>query len=150
MSAHLSSKQISQWMAGDRMPETERHLQECAHCVAEITRLETVLAGFRSSVIDWSAHPHNTEIRERLTRAKGGNQFTGRIMVRWKLAAAVLVVILAVPICININDRHRKEEALQADIRLWEEVNDQVSRTVPSSMEPLMNLIAWEPDSIEK
>ena len=55
-----------------------------------------------------------------------------------------------VPICKDSSDRRREAEALEADVRLWEEVNAQVSRSVPAPLEPLMKLVAWEPDAVEK
>ena len=54
------------------------------------------------------------------------------------------------PICKDSSDRRREAEALEADVRLWEEVNAQVSRSVPAPLEPLMKLVAWEPDAVEK
>jgi hypothetical protein len=61
-----------------------------------------------------------------------------------------LAVVLVVLIGNNLRNRHHAAEAFRADVQLWEEVNVQISRPVPVSMEPLVNLIAWESDPGEK
>jgi hypothetical protein len=149
MSAHLSSEQISKWIAGDRTPDADRHLQECIQCSSEIARLKTVLAEFRSSVVAWSALQKNAEAPERWAISKPRRKFVHSIL-HWRLAAATLVVIAIVLTGKNISDRHRKAAEFQADVQLWEEVNAQISRPVPASMEPLMNLIAWDQESGNK
>ena len=149
MRAHLSSEQISRWMAGDRTPDADRHLRECARCAAETARLKTLLAEFRSSVIAWSALQKGAEAPERWTPLEHRRRFTSGVL-RWKLAAAALAIAVIVPICKNSSDRRREAEAFEADVRLWEEVNAQVSRSVPAPLEPLMKLVAWEPDAVEK
>ena len=149
MSAHLSSEQISRWMAGDRNPDADKHLQECEQCAAEIARLKMLLGEFRSSMVAWSAIHKDAEVPERGIPTEHRRRLVGG-MLRWKLAAAALTVVLAVLIWKDFSDRHRAAEAYEADVRLWEEVNTHISRPVPSPMEPLMKLIAWEPDTIEK
>jgi hypothetical protein len=149
MSTHLSSEQISRWMAGDRNPDAEQHLRECAQCAAEIERISTVLSEFRSSAIAWSASRKGAEIPGRWMPRAHRRRFS-RGGLRWKLAAATLTVVLAGSIWKNFSDRHREEEALEADARLWEEVNTHISRPVPAPMEPLMKLMVWEPDTVEK
>ena len=149
MSAHLSSEQISRWMAGDRTPEASQHMRECAHCAAEAARLGALLGEFRSSVIAWSAV-------QKGAAAPGGWMPPGhrgrsaRGALRWALAATALALMVTVPICKNASDRRREAETFRADTRLWEEVNAQVSRPIPAPLEPLMKLVAWEPSTDQK
>jgi hypothetical protein len=150
MSAHLSSEQISNRIAGESNPDAERHIQECPQCAKEIDRLKALLGSFRLSVIEWNALQKGAKAPAHWMQIEHRRQFVGGPL-RWKPAVAALIIVLAVPIWKNINDRHREVvEAFEADVRLWEEVNDRISRPVPSSMEPLMNLVVWEPDSVEK
>jgi hypothetical protein len=149
MRAHLSSERISRWMAGDRAPDEDQHLRECAQCAAETARLKALLAEFRSSVIARSALQKGAEAPEPWTPPEHRPRFTSG-MLRWKLAAATLAIAIIVPICKNSSDRRREVEAFEADVQLWEEVNAQVSRPVPSPLEPLLKLVAWEPDAVEK
>lgn len=148
MSAHLSSEQISRWMAGERAPEVERHLRECARCAAEIARLKGLLAEFRSAVVATSARQKGAEAPARWKLLEPRRRMSS--MLHWKLAAAALAIAVIVPICKNSSDRRRQMEAFEADIRLWEEVNAQVSRPVPTPLEPLMKLVVWESDAVEK
>ena len=148
MMAHLSSEQFSRWIAGDRNPDAEQHLQECAQCAAEIVRMQTLLEEFRFSVIAWSELQKDAEASERWTPPQYRKSKSSVLI--WKFAAATLVIALAVVLIFkNYNDRRREIEAFQADVKLWEEVNTQVSRPIPAPLEPLMNLIAWEPDAVE-
>ena len=47
MSGHLSSVEISEWLAGIRASDAERHLAECAVCAAELERAGTPAATHR-------------------------------------------------------------------------------------------------------
>jgi hypothetical protein len=149
MSTHLSSEQISKWMAGDNNSDAGQHLKECPQCAAEIARMQSLLSAFRSSVIEWNTLQGNAKAPERWMPSQHRLRFAGNMM-RWKLAAAMLVLILGILVWKNHNDRRREAAAFEADIRLWEEVNSHISQPVPSPMAPLMNLVAWEPDAIEK
>ena len=54
MSQHLSSREVSQWMIGERTPQQEQHVCQCPECGAELARMEAALALFRGSVRHWS------------------------------------------------------------------------------------------------
>ncbi len=144
MRGHLSSTQISRWIAGDRNPADEQHLRECAQCSTEMARMDALLTEFRSSVVAWSAlhqdagAPNRWQALERRPRYAGGALW-------WKLAAAAISIAVAVPIVKHSCDLRREAEAYRADIQLWEQVNNQISRRVPAPLEPLMKLVAWEP-----
>ena len=56
MNQHLSSEQISRWIAGERSPREERHARECPQCRAELERLENAFSLFRDSGRRWSDH----------------------------------------------------------------------------------------------
>jgi hypothetical protein len=149
MSTHLSSEQISRWMAGENNSDADRHIKECPECAAEIARLQSLLGAFRSSVIAWNTLQRNADPPSHWMPAKHHRQVAGGIL-RWKLAAATLVIVLAVSVWKNHSDRRHAAEVFEADVRLWEEVNSHISQPIPSPMAPLMNLVAWEPEFIEK
>ena len=71
-------------------------------------------------------------------------------MLRWKLIAAALVIAFAVPLWINLKERRSQPVAIDMDAQLLEEVNASISRSAPASLEPLMQLIACEPDAAAK
>jgi periplasmic protein TonB len=59
---HLSSEQISNCLMGATTPEEKQHTRECRACRAELERLETALARFRSSVRQWSEENEHTHV----------------------------------------------------------------------------------------
>jgi hypothetical protein len=62
---------------------------------------------------------------------------------RWILATAALSVLVAAPVYWNARQQRDAEQA-KADQLLLERVHAGLSRTVPASMEPLMQLISTE------
>jgi hypothetical protein len=56
MNRHLSSKQLSKWVIGERSPEEDRHARECPRCRGELERLESAFSLFRDSGRRWSDH----------------------------------------------------------------------------------------------
>jgi hypothetical protein len=143
MSPHLSSRQISRWMTGERTPQQELHVRECPECGAELARMEASLALFRGSVRHWSDGQRRAEppaIGSLLTARRG----FGMRPMRWALVAAALLVLAAVPVYRNAQDRQRRAEMARADALLLEQVDAEVSRAVPRPMEPLVKLVSWD------
>jgi len=133
MNEHLSPDQISQWMAGQSSPHVLEHGHECPECAAELARLRDLLALFRGSVVQWTAESQAARKPEPARR---------RLRVqplRWAVSAALLLVVAAIPVY-----RQRQSDRAKADELLLEQVDAEVSRTVPSPMEPLTKLIAWQ------
>jgi hypothetical protein len=56
MNRHLSEDDISRWVSGERLAETERHLRECQQCAAELDETQKAFALFRESGRQWSDH----------------------------------------------------------------------------------------------
>lgn len=124
-------------------------MSECAPCNAEAVRLSSPVSEFRSAVTAWSALQKGSTPPAMWKPLERRVRHISRYL-RWQIAAAALVLAVAVPICRNAGQRQRAAEAFRADSRLWEEVNVQVSRPVPSPLEPLMNLVEWEPQAGSK
>ena len=137
---HLNSEDICRWMAGERDAEEQRHVRECSQCGAQVARLDGALKRFGGLVREWSAAQPGAQ-------APGGWRADRRWRVRplrWSLAAGVIVVLAAIPVWKNARDRGVAEEAARADATLMEQVDVQVSRTVPVTLEPLVSLVEWE------
>src|SRR5271170_5941992 len=64
---HLSSEQISEYLAGVLTPEQEVHAHECPQCGARLAHLESSLSHFRSSV-------RNLKETQSMTRMYSGNE----------------------------------------------------------------------------
>ena len=136
MSQHLSSQEISQWMTGERTPQQEQHVRECPECGAELARMEAALALFRGSVRHWS----EGQVRVPRPLAPGPRP----LPMRWALVTATLLLLAAIPVYRNVQDRQRQAEAARADALLLEQVDAEVSRAVPRPMEPLVKLVSWD------
>ena len=54
MNQHLSSEQISRYLAGDATLEEAVHARKCTVCSSQVARLSSPLSLFRSAVRDWS------------------------------------------------------------------------------------------------
>lgn len=130
MKSHLSSEQICKWLAGERGYEEQPHLHACPDCRAEVEQFQNALIGFRNS-LEQSPVPAVSYSRTRQT------------LPRWILATAALALIVAAPAYWNARQQRAAEQA-KADELLLERVNASLSRSVPASMEPLMQLISKE------
>ena len=140
---HLSSEDMGRWVAGERGAEQDRHLRECSLCGAEVARLEGALARFGGAVREWSEAQPGAQVSGawRADRVAPKGRAVG---LRWGLAAVALVVLAAIPQWKSMRDRQAAEAAARADDILMEQVDAQVSRTVPVTLEPLVNPAAWE------
>src|SRR5262245_13138129 len=143
MTNHLSSEQISMWIAGDATAEQRQHVHECEECGGEIARLQTALGNFRGAVSLW-AERENAAPGIQCVAAPRRPQ---RLFRRWAAAVAAAGVLAVIPLYRNLEERARQAEAEQAarnaqDALLMERINFQLSRTAPASFEPLVNLVS--------
>ncbi|MBZ5674028.1 MAG: hypothetical protein LAP61_07255 [Acidobacteriia bacterium] len=130
MNSHLSLEEIYQWLSGERREEVEEHFHECPACEAEMQQFQNALAGFRIS-LEQSPVPAVSYSRARQT------------LPRWVLATAALALMVVAPVYWNARQQRAAEQS-KTDELLLERVNAGLSRTVPPSMEPLMQLISKE------
>ncbi len=56
MNQHLSEDEMAQWLSGERLAGTKRHLRECPQCTAEVAATERTFALFRESSHQWASH----------------------------------------------------------------------------------------------
>jgi anti-sigma factor RsiW len=128
MNRHLSPEQISEWMIGQKTPELEEHLGRCPQCAAEVDKIQAPLAMFRGAVREWSGHQVATPVKR-----------SGVLWLRVAATAAVLVVLVV----IGIDGANRRAAGIaRQDDALLEQVQTQVSRSVPAPMEPLYDLMS--------
>jgi hypothetical protein len=130
MTSHLSSEHFCRWIAGDRGESEARHLRECPACQAELEQFQSALAAFNHSLEQCPAPPI------RLGRVP-------QTLPRWIMATAALSLIVAAPVYWSARQQRDLEQA-KTDQLLLERVHAGLSRTVPASMEPLMELITTE------
>jgi len=142
MNQHLTSEQISNWLAGERTPQQESHLRECPVCAGEVARIQTTLQSFGATV-DRLSEQQMRGAPQSVRQLAAVRPQTTRPL-RWALAVAALSIAVGLPFYERtMNERHRQEMA-KADAALLEQIDAEVSRAVPAPMEPLIDLVAWD------
>jgi anti-sigma factor RsiW len=150
---HLSAWEQEEYIlnqgAEQQDPQVLRHLAECVACRSEVARLERGVAIFRSAAVDWSAqclatrpqHLQSVPLRK-----------LHIIAMRWSFAAAVPLVLLLLALLpfhlFHLSGPQVTHPPIQisaaqiSDDALLEQVDEQVSVAVPSSMESLTHLVS--------
>jgi anti-sigma factor RsiW len=139
MIAHLSTEQLSECILGQPSPLVSRHVQQCTVCREELANFQEALGSFRGAVRTWSQE----EAHRALAVPAQGPQARS-LMASRQLAWALLIAAVFVIASFVVPARNGKSEA-QSDAVLLNQVDTQVSRTAPSSMEPLMKLVGQRP-----
>jgi len=142
MNQHLSSEQIARWMAGERTPAEEQHARQCPECGAELARMEAALSLFRGSVRAWSEQSI-AQPQAAWKPAPVAHRW-GLQPMRWAVACVVVLMLAAIPLYRNASEKQRQAELAKADAALLEQVDAEISRAVPATMEPLAKLAAWD------
>ena len=144
MKPHLSSHQIAQWIAGEKTPSMEGHLAGCLACAAEVERVAGPLALFRTSV------------RALAEQQMGPVRFVAPVESRWRLtvplrwritlATAAAMAVAAIPVSRHFRPVEHPAVAIAtphvSDEALLRQVESEISRSVPATMEPLANLMS--------
>jgi hypothetical protein len=130
----LTAEQIAQWIAGERPAEAALHVAGCGRCRQEVAHFEDVLAQFRSS-----ARSVNVPLPVLRTRRSP-------MWPRWVAVAAAALLVL-VPV---YRDRRERERAAieREDAQLLQQVDTEISRAVPGSMDPLVKMVSWNSGSM--
>jgi hypothetical protein len=130
MNEHLTSRQISEFVAGLAGPAIGEHLHQCEACRSEVERFNETLGLFRQSVRQWSAEREQPHPAMR-THRKVTLQHLG-----WTAAlAACLIAGLAIP-----HDKGVKPAPAlptMSDAELLVQVDRDLSEAVPPSMLPI-------------
>jgi hypothetical protein len=115
------SRQDELWLDG--------HLADCAACARYEHEIEGVVRGIKAFAFDidpCASDRAETTITSRFVKPQP--------KLRCVVAAAVFLVVAAVPLYKNLRDVQRDK----ADALLMEEVDNRVRRVVPSALEPLL------------
>ena len=141
MSGHLTSIEISEWLAGIRGADAERHVAECAGCAAELKRAGEPFAQFGAAARAWAAA--ETPVPRVGAVALAARHRRRVVAMRLALAAAAALLIAA-PV---YRQHQRAIETARQDEALLEQVQAEVSRSAPEPMQPLEQLVAWNSPS---
>ena len=142
MSYHLSAQQQSEWLMGDRPWPVRRHLSACELCRLEIASMESAIGGYRALVRNWSA----SETRKSALQPRV-RQFSLKEVAfwSWMATAATLICLFAVHLVMSPKSvQTAGADPVMTDATLLQEVDRQLSRTVPGPMQPLSTVISWK------
>ena len=140
---HLSPWEQEEYVLGQRAPENLRHLSECAGCRAAVARLEHGVAIFRGAAVEWSSECLAARPQRLISAGRG----LPALALRWAFAAVLPVVLLLIAL-VSFHPSSPPHPASQiSDDALLEQVDEQVSVEVPSSMESLTHLVSTESNS---
>jgi anti-sigma factor RsiW len=145
MTNHLSAWEQEEYVLDQRTPQMLHHLADCADCRAAVAQLEHGVAVFRNAAVDWSAECLAARPRQLQFAAM---RRLSTPAIRWAIAAVVPLVLLLLLALIPVHySRPAHPTAQITDDALLEQVDEQVSVAVPSSMESLTHLVSTESSS---
>jgi len=133
---HLSSEQLSECIFGQPDPWIMQHAGKCPACRTELEQMREALSEFRGTIRRWSEHQAQAAlaIDSRPPESRS-----------WIVAHQLALALALAAVCILASFVWRGGEKASAnDAVLLNQVDAEVSRAVPSSMEPLMKLVAQE------
>jgi anti-sigma factor RsiW len=144
---HLSAWEQEEYVLNQgteqQSPQVLRHLAECAACRSAVARLEHGVAVFRSAAVEWSSECLATRPQRQLSVSM---RRLPAVAMRWAIAAIIPLVLLVLAFLpFHLTRPRVAHPALQtSDDALLEEVDEQVSVAVPSSMESLTHLVSTQ------
>jgi hypothetical protein len=134
---HLTSEQLSQWIAGSRTQEQEQHVCECAQCAAAVAKTEGLLLEFRGAYRQWGDAQFSSPVARPVVRHHS-------MWLRAALAAA-LVIGIAIPAGQKLyQNRVDQQQVSIDDDALLTQIQADVSRSVPASLKPLADVSGSE------
>jgi anti-sigma factor RsiW len=150
---HLSAWEQEEYILNQgteqQSPQVLRHLAECVACRDEVARLEHGVAIFRSAAVEWTSQCLATRTQQLQTFPLRRFSISA---VRWTFAAVVPLVLLLLALLplhlFHFSSPQVSRPVVQisaaqnSDDALLEQVDEQVSVAVPSSMESLTHLVS--------
>ena len=141
---HLSVFEQEEYVIGERTAGMLRHLALCAQCRASVTRLEESLTVFRSAAVAYSDASLSSRPQPLSLAAKARPM----VALRWAMAGVLPIILLVLALLAfrSPDQRPVRPVAAISDDALLDQVDDQLSVAVPSSMESLTHLVSTEKD----
>jgi hypothetical protein len=141
---HLSPFEQEEYVINERTPQMVRHLTECSVCRESVERLQQGVATYRSAAVRWSAETLATRPQQILAL-----QSRPLVPLRWAFAAVIPVLLLVLaflPMHFS-TPKPARPVAQLSDDALLDQVDEQLSVAVPSSMESLTHLVSTDSTS---
>ena len=138
MSEHLSPRQISEAILGERGVAIDQHLRACSTCRTAVRRAQDDLSIFGSVVRSWGDRENASTILPRAVRRR---DFSFPKLLG---AGAALAALAVVGLFLEFHPSRRDVTVSRpavTDAVLMEQVKLELSRSVPGPMQPLENLM---------
>ena len=140
---HLSVQEQEAFLIDRQSADTLDHLAQCAQCRGAVDRLESTMHLFRASANSWAEQclaVRPQSLRVQVARSARRSPPA----LRWALAVVipVLLFVLAMLPFRSKSSAPPQVPASLSDDALLEQVDDQLSVAVPSSMESLTHLVS--------
>ena len=145
---HLTSREISEWVSGERGAQWEQHVTACDRCRSEIAKIEGALTLFRTALHESAATYMETARPLTMSRPAVAKPMSFPKLY-WGLAVAVACLVLTFSVVTPWN-RQVEQDSAAADAKLLSQIDAALSRDVPQPMEPLAKLVAWDGSTDEK
>ena len=148
-SNHLSAWEQEEYVLDQRTPQMLRHLTECDECRAAVAQLEHGLGVYCKAAVQWSAESLATRPQQFITASR-----QPVLSLRWAMAAMIPIVLVLIALLpLRTSNPHPAQPGVAqistAQIRndagddaLLDQVDQQISAAVPSSMESLTHLVS--------
>ena len=138
---HLSAWEQEEYLLDQRTPQMIRHLSECADCREAIAGLEHGIGIYRKAALEWSAESLAVRPQPYITASR-----QPALTLRWAMAAIIPILLLLLALIPFHLSSHRSAQPVAqiSDDALLDQVDEQTSVAVPSSMESLTHLVSTD------
>jgi anti-sigma factor RsiW len=142
-SNHLSAWEQEEYVLDQRTPQMLRHLTDCDECRAAVAELEHGLGVYRKAAVQWSAESLATRPQQFIIAKR-----QPVLSLRWAMAAMIPIVLVLIALFpFRVSNPRPAQPAAQisdkaGDDALLDQVDEQISAAVPSSMESLTHLVS--------
>ena len=143
MTLHLSTEELFECMAAGATEGHKEHLAACERCATELQRNERITQGARSAVAKWAESLQGSDaafLKQMGDRERRHGQ------LRFAQLSAAILLSLVVPAAV-VERRRSEQQRHQADEVLLRQVDQEISKTVPTAMQPLTSLGAWQDET---
>lgn len=141
MNDHLSNEEMTDWTLGRASEASVAHVRACADCRETVERTGEVLQRFGQSARSWGERQRDAEWRGRAYREKPA-------LARMRFGMGLAVVALVAVSWSGWHWEQRKDAVVTPKVASdggteWlSQVDQEISRTVPTAMDPLSALVA--------
>jgi hypothetical protein len=130
---HWKEQDVIKAVAAGKNWDQKKHSEECVACTAEERWLQDALTNFRASMHAYAAE-HMSTASVPFSQHLQVSLWVGRVGG----AVLALLLLFAVP-AYRTHQQRAKELREQQDAQLLQQIDEQVSSTVPSALEPLVS-----------